>query len=59
MIILKNQKYNIRLIKHDFLNTADKFYYRKIFTSKNIDEVKSKLLSLNIDSIRKNLNGNK
>ena len=44
-------KYNLRLIKHDFLNTADKFYYRKIFTSKNIDEVKSKLLNLNIDSI--------
>ena len=51
-------KYNLRLIKHDFLTTADKFYYRKIFTSKNIDEIKSKLLNLNIDSIRKNLNGN-
>ena len=52
-------KYNLRLIKFDFLNTEDKFYYRKIFTSKNIDEVKNKLLNLDIDSIRKNLNGTK
>ena len=47
-------KYNSRLIKSDFLNSADKQYYKKIFTNKNLKELKNKITRLDINFIFEN-----
>jgi hypothetical protein len=47
-------KYNSRLIKSDFLNSADKQYYKKIFTNKNLNELKNRITNLDINFIFEN-----
>ncbi|MDC0351871.1 hypothetical protein OAM93_00810 [Candidatus Pelagibacter sp.] len=47
-------KYNSRLIKSDFLNSADKQYYKKIFKNKNLNELKNKIARLDINFIFEN-----
>ena len=47
-------RYNSRLIKSDFLNSADKQNYKKIFINKNINKLKNKITNLDINSITEN-----
>ena len=47
-------KYNSRLIKSDFLNSADKQYYKKIFTNENLNKFKNKIAKLDINFIVEN-----
>lgn len=44
-------KYNSKLIKSDFLNSADKQYYQKIFTNENLNKLKNKIMNLDINFI--------
>ncbi len=41
-----DNKYLKRLIKSNFLNLADKEYYKKIFTKKNLENIQKKLLNI-------------
>ncbi len=49
-----DHRYLNKLIKSDFLNLADKNYYRKIFTKENLENVQRKLSNININNFNKN-----
>ena len=49
-----DNKYIKRLIKSDFLNIADKNYYKRIFTKKNLEIIKKKLSNINTKEFIKN-----
>lgn len=49
-----DNKYIKRLIKSDFLNIADKNYYKRIFTKKNLENIKRKLSNINTKEFIKN-----
>ena len=47
-------KYNSKLIKSNFLNSTDKQFYKKIFTNKNLNKLKNKMKSLDVNFIIEN-----